>query len=61
MDVGDNVGGGKAKNVVTALEVLWVVGEANATEGILLEVVLLNHGAHSAVEDENLIQMRCER
>ena len=51
MDVTNNMRGSNAKDIVTTLEVLGMIGETSATEGFFVKVVLLNHGTHGTVED----------
>ena len=53
MDAADDVGAGQYEQVVVALEILAVCGEALAPEVGFREGVLLDHGAHGTVEDED--------
>ena len=39
---------------VAAFELLWMLGKACASEIVLRQGILLNHGAHGAVEDKRL-------
>ena len=53
MDVGDDPGPGDRQQVVVALQVRGMVGEPPAPEISFFELVLLDHGAHGAVEHQD--------
>ncbi len=55
MDGADDVGLGKDEQVVVALHVARPVGKASAAVIGLAQVILLNHRAHRAVEDEDAL------
>ena len=55
MDGPNDVGLGQDEQVVVALQVARPVGEALAAEVGLGQLVLLDHGAHGAVEDEDAL------
>ena len=61
MDIANNEGSRERQYVVAALQVEGVAGETGAAEVFLAQLVLLNHGPHGTVEDENFIEMRGER
>ena len=52
VDAADDVGAGQDQQVVVALEVVRVIGEALAAVVGFLQPVALDHRAHRAVEDE---------
>ena len=53
MDLFDHVGTRQGKEVIVAFQVAGVILEALAAVVRFLELVLLDHGTHSAVYDEN--------
>jgi len=53
VDALDHVGAREAKQVVVALEVVRVVGEAGAAKVDLGEAVRLDHRSHRAVEHDD--------
>ena len=53
MDVFDDLGFGEHQQVVATLEVARPVLEALAAERGFVELVLLDHGAHGTVEDDD--------
>ena len=55
MDVSNDVRCGEAENVVTTFEILKMIGEARTTEVFFLQMVLLNHGAHSTVKNKDAV------
>src|SRR6185436_1736046 len=55
MDFGDRLRLGQHEQVVVALHGLWMVGEALAAEGRLVELVALDHRAHGAVDDQDAL------
>jgi hypothetical protein len=56
VDAADHVGPGQAQQVVVALEVLAVGGEALAAIVGLDQFVALDHGAHGAIENEDALR-----
>ncbi len=55
MDAADDVRPGQDEQVVVALQVAGLVGEALAAEVRLVQLVALDHGAHGAVEDQDAV------
>ncbi|MPN27711.1 hypothetical protein SDC9_175145 [bioreactor metagenome] len=55
MDLADHVGAGQHQQVVVALQVVRMVGEARAPIIGFAQPVALDHRAHGAVEDEQAL------
>ena len=55
MDRLDDVGTGDAEQVVVALQVALVAVERRVAEIFLLQLVLLDHGAHRTVEEDDTL------
>ena len=53
MDRLDDVGTGDAEQVVVALQVALVAVERRVAEIVLLQLILLDHGAHRTVEEDD--------
>ena len=53
VDVADDLRLGQHQQVVVALEIRRMVGEARTAVARLVQVVALDHGAHRAVDDED--------
>ena len=51
----DDVRAGDAEQVVVALEIAFVVVERGIAEILLLQLVLLDHGAHRAVKKDDTL------
>ena len=62
MDLRNKVWASKGKQVVVAGKIVWIIFEAFAPKICLIQLRILNHGAHRAIEDENaFIQCLCKR
>jgi hypothetical protein len=55
VNVFDDLGFGQHQQVVAALEIVWPVLEPLATERGFIKPVLLDHGAHGAVENDDAL------
>jgi hypothetical protein len=55
VDAADDVRPGEHQQVVVALEIMRVIGEARAAVIGFLQPVALDHRAHGAVEDEQAL------
>jgi len=55
MDVGDDLRPGDRQQVVVALQVRGMVGEAPAPVIGFFQFVVLDHGAHGAVEHQDAV------
>ncbi|MNK92639.1 hypothetical protein D3C87_1127690 [compost metagenome] len=55
VDLGDHIGPHQGQQLVVALHVLAVAGEALAAEVRLAQLVALDHGAHGAVQDQDAL------
>src|SRR5690606_5697667 len=53
VNLGDDRRPGEGQQLVVALDVVRMIGEALAAELLLGEAVALDHGAHRAIEDED--------
>ncbi len=57
MDIGDDLRLRQHQKVIVTLQIAAMGAEALTAEGILIQPVLLNHGAHGAIEhDDSLFQ-----
>ncbi len=55
MDAADDLRLGQRQQVIIALEVAGPVGKALAAIAGLVQLVLLDHGAHGTVEDDDAL------
>jgi hypothetical protein len=58
MNVLDDTGLGHAKNIVVVFQLLRMVREQGASIIFFSKLVLLDHGAHRSIEDEDLLFQR---
>jgi hypothetical protein len=53
LDRADDIGAGQNQQVVVALDVAWPVGETFAAIVFFLQAIALDHGAHTAIENQD--------